>query len=473
MTIRKSVRILAGFAASLAGLLPAQTALAQSATGLDARAAAVIEHWTPERRAAAIPRDLLIDERGLGYLRLPNGNLQPYGHDIVAQADTAGPLFGTMTPASGSTVASGTVTFTANVTDASGVKSVSMTIQKSGGLAQSFNMNKGSGDAWTITLNGVTDGSWTWKAVAKDGAKPPNSTTSSTISFTAGSGGPPPPPPPPGTVSSSPWTTGVAKMAIGRIYFEMPSNPKATRWTAYVCSGTVVNDDPGNSGTVAADRSLILTASHCVYDDEHKAFARNVLFIPDQMDTTGTGTDTNCNNDPKGCWSPAFGVVDVNWTTRVFPDNVAWDYAFYVVPNTGAHSGTTVTNAALDQNMTPMNISFGSVNIGSLGTALGYSYSEDPKLMYCADTLANETTSNGADYWLAGCGLTGGSSGGPWSQTFDTGTGDGPIISVNSWGYTNQPGMAGPKLVGTSASCVFGAAQTNGLAAGNVAKTCP
>ena len=33
--------------------------------------------------------------------------------------------------------------------------------------------------------------------------------------------------------------------------------------------------------------------------------------------------------------------------------------------------------------------------------------------------------------------------------------GDGPIISVNSWGYTNSPGMAGPKLSGTSAECVF------------------
>ncbi|TNG00113.1 MAG: hypothetical protein EP297_04335, partial [Gammaproteobacteria bacterium] len=33
----------------------------------------VIEHWTPERMAAAIPRDLVIDERGLGYLRRPDG----------------------------------------------------------------------------------------------------------------------------------------------------------------------------------------------------------------------------------------------------------------------------------------------------------------------------------------------------------------------------------------------------------------
>ena len=38
-------------------------------------------------------------------------------------------------------------------------------------------------------------------------------------------------------------------------------------------------------------------------------------------------------------------------------------------------------------------------------------------------------------------------------QPFSGGTG--ALISVNSWGYTNQPGMAGPKLWMTSASCVF------------------
>ena len=37
----------------------------------------------------------------------------------------------------------------------------------------------------------------------------------------------------------------------------------------------------------------------------------------------------------------------------------------------------------------------------------------------------------------------------------NTGTGNGPVMSVNSWGYTNQDGMAGPKLSGTSAECVF------------------
>ena len=64
-----------------------------------------------------------------------------------------------------------------------------------------------------------------------------------------------------------------------------------------------------------------------------------------------------------------------------------------------------------------------------------------------------------SNWWLGSCGLSGGSSGGPWIQPLADAAG--PLISVNSWGYTNQPGMAGPKLSGTSAQCVFNAAQSS------------
>jgi hypothetical protein len=72
--------------------------------------------------------------------------------------------------------------------------------------------------------------------------------------------------------------------------------------------------------------------------------------------------------------------------------------------------------------------------------------------MYCADPMQNLNADN---WFLPNCGLTGGASGGPWPQPFNVSTGNGPIISVNSWGYTTGPGMAGPKLSGTSAPCVF------------------
>src|SRR5215204_350071 len=51
----------------------------------------IVAYWTKERVAAAIPRDLRIDERGYGYLRHPNGSLEPYGHTISAQSKPASP----------------------------------------------------------------------------------------------------------------------------------------------------------------------------------------------------------------------------------------------------------------------------------------------------------------------------------------------------------------------------------------------
>ncbi len=488
-------RIKNGLGVALLIALFSLNAAAQDRRPIDVGKARVIEHWTSERRAGAIPRDLVIDPRGLGYMRRPGGVLVPYGHNVAAQeapreatpwpfgkpsggrggsSDTTLPEITGMNPGEGSVIPSAH-TFSATVTDASGVKSVTFKVQKIGGVAQSFSATKSSDNlTWSVALTGFSDGQWNWWVVAKDLAgKGGNTATSSSISFsvgTTGSGGGGGT----GTVTNAQWPGGGAvQAAAGRLYFEMPANSTQTYWNGYVCSGTVATDSTSN-------RSIIITAAHCVYDDAHKAFARNVMFIPNQAGTSGAGTDLNCNNDPLGCWVPSFGVVDENWTLRTFPDNIAWDYAFYVVADSGAHQGTTTTTDALDGAGAAgsMSISFAapSVNDGTAGAntadftdALGYSYNEDPKLMYCAEDM---TTQGAVNWWLPSCGLSGGSSGGPWLQPIVAGSGD--IISVNSWGYTNQPGMAGPKLVGTSASCIFTAAK-NALFDGNrgAIKTCP
>jgi hypothetical protein len=211
---------------------------------------------------------------------------------------------------------------------------------------------------------------------------------------------------------------------------------------------------------------VIITAAHCAYDDAYKAFARNVLFIPNQDGTTGSGTDTNCNNDPMGCWTPGFAVVDTNWTTSTFPDNIPWDYAYYVVSDSGAHSGNGSGGSLEVAVGGGLSIDFEApaYDVGTTsGDAdythgIGYSYSDDPNLMYCAE---NMTTEGAYNWWLPNCGLSGGSSGGPWVQPMSNGAG--PIISVNSWGYNGSPGMAGPFLDVTSAECLFADAKATGF----------
>jgi hypothetical protein len=463
-------RIVALATAATAALLATAPASAQSARPADPRAAAVVDHWTPERRAAAVPRDLVIDPRGLGYLRLRDGTLVPHGHAVAAQAssapraapssgDTTPPAVTNPDPIAGATIGA-SYTFSVKATDASGVKSVTFQVQKGGGRTQSFTATKGSGDVWSAALQGFTDGDWTWSVVAKDAAKGGgNTSTIGPIAFTVntggggGGGG--------GSVTDAEWTGGGAvQTAAGRIYFEMPSNARRKGpWNGYVCSGTVATDS-------TSGRSIVVTAAHCVYDDVNKAFARNVLFIPNQAGTTASGTDLDCSNDPIGCWVPSLGVVDTNWTTRTFPDNVAWDYAYYVVDDAVVHAqGLTQTSDVLDVAAGSLALSFAMPNAETADAtdfthALGYSYDSDPLFKYCAEDMA---MLDAANWWLGSCGLTGGSSGGPWVQPMNTSTGTGPIVSVNSWGYTNQPGMAGPKLVGTSAACLFGVAKTGPL----------
>jgi hypothetical protein len=447
-------------------------------------------YWTAERRAAAQPRDLVIDERGLGYLRRADGSLQPHGHSRPAAlvavtdgqpvprakpgggggggGDTTPPSVSNMKPAD-ETIGSA-FTFTATVTDVgSGVKSVSFVLTSPGGGSQSYAAGSSDGTNWSISFSGFTDGDdWSWSVVAKDNApRGGNTTTEGPVNFTVSTGGGGGGGGGDGTVvTNSPWDkpTATVQNAAGRIYFEMPTNSRLTRWAGYVCSGTVATD-------AATDRSVIITAAHCVYDDAYKSFARNVMFIPNQDATTGAGTDLDCSNDPLGCWAPTFGVVDNDWASRTFPDNIPWDYGYYVVPTSGAHTAgsSNTTNENLESAAGKLAIQFADPTTGTYTYALGYSYSDDPNFMYCAEGLGTESAYG--DWWLASCELSGGSSGGPWMQS----AGEGPIISVNSWGYSNSPGMAGPKLAVT-AECLFGVAQTGGTPSTTtrgIVSTCP
>jgi hypothetical protein len=432
---------------------------------------------------------------------MPDGSLLAHGHNRLLEvnkaskqpqakpgggdSDTTGPSITLITPENGAVIGA-SQRFEATITDNSGVRSATLVINLPDGGSQSFSMINSSGDTWENTLQGFnTSTGWSWYVEATDAVKGRGSNTSVSepsyfdVSTSGGGGG--------GgggggdVVTNSEWNGGgLVQTSVGRIYFQMPTDRRLRRWAGYVCSGTVATDGDN-------DRSVIITAAHCVYDDAYKAFARNVLFIPDQDSTVGSGTDTNCSNDPYGCWTPAFGVVDTNWTTRTFPDNIPWDYAYYVVADSGANlSGFAEANDSLETAVGSMPISFDTPasDGGSNQTSdadythgIGYSYSDDPNLMYCAESMTTEGADN---WWLPSCGLSGGSSGGPWIQPLDSQTGAGPIISVNSWGYNGSPGMAGPRLDVTSAQCLFDDAKTGSLAIGSnadgdqgIAVNCP
>ena len=469
------------FIVLLAISLPAQA-------GGSVHKAKVIEHWNPERMSNAQPRDFFMDKQGKAYMGSRQHGFTPYGQTVkglATNADNTGPSISNRSPTAGAVIGSSS-TFSANITDSeSGVRTVSFVIQYPAGNTESFRASNTTGDSWGVSLNGFTDSTgWAWWIEAKDRAKKGgNRTTSAAFSFDVNTGTPPvePPTEPPveppseGIIQNAQWTEGGAvQTAAGRIFFEMPGNSKRKGpWSGYVCSGTVVNDsDTAATETAAATdngRAIIITAAHCAYDDVNKAFARNVLFIPNQDATTGSRTDTDCTNDPMGCWAPHFAIVDTDWSNRSFPNNIPWDYAYYVVDDndSSAHRGPGIDGLQAAAGGMPLSFAPPIADDTVPGPtspdythALGYSYSDDPNFMYCAEdmTTVDYKTNDTKNWWLSQCNLSGGSSGGPWLQPVTAGNDS--IISVNSWGYTTGSGMAGPFLDFSSASCLYGLAET-------------
>ena len=312
---------------------------------------------------------------------------------------------------------------------------------------------KGSTGVITLIVNGVGD---------TNGRFVDDSTSSE-----------PPPPPPPSPVSKPPpppaqamrrqvvsdknWPHGGnIQLATGKILFEFKGQGD------FVCSGTVIMDGSnGSSPNERNGRSIIQTAAHCVYNDVLKEFATKAMFIPDQVSTKGVSSNSDCNDDKLGCWKLSFGVVSRGWADSEFPENVGYDYAYYVVhddPHT-THTGGYLRGLTgiLDHDVDAVKIDF-DYRVKDFTFALGYSSEHDPNYRYCS---MDQSTIFGVSWyenlWLDQCGLGSGASGGPWIADMDE-NGVGTLFSINSWGFDDKIGMAGPSLRtqdGSLAECLF------------------
>lgn len=135
------------------------------------------------------------------------------------------------------------------------------------------------------------------------------------------------------------------------------------------------------------------------------------MFIPNQDDGGSDTSDLNCYNDRFGCWTPSFAVVDDDWASRSWSSNIPYDYAFLVVDDVGNHRGPSGVSDVLDEAVPAMDVSFRRPKYGRSAYGLGYSGNRDPDFRYCVQDLDHYPSRGG--YILNGCGLTGGSSGGP------------------------------------------------------------
>jgi V8-like Glu-specific endopeptidase len=245
-----------------------------------------------------------------------------------------------------------------------------------------------------------------------------------------------------GNTNGSSWPNGKGKVykATGKVYFEMNGG-------AWVCSGTSLSD--GNR----ASYSLVITAGHCVYDEENgggsvAGFATKWLFIP-QFDSNPTFT---CASTAYGCWTATALVVNGGFARAGGFNNQAthYDWGFAVV-GAGGKSGS----AQLDATVGTFGYSPSAMAANTVVDAFGYPAAQKyhgNDLVYCQGPIGFDSLNSNSTYKLA-CGMTGGSSGGPWFSGFNTSTGDtGTVQSLNSYGYSGQSNMYGPMFNGDTSA---------------------
>jgi hypothetical protein len=254
-----------------------------------------------------------------------------------------------------------------------------------------------------------------------------------------------------GATTGASWATGIndpITRITGKVLFAMGGG----NW---VCSGSVVDDS--RSGIY----SVVLTAGHCVVDADTGEWATNWLFVP-AYDLNPTFT---CANTALGCWTATALVARREFATAGgFNDEaVQHDWGFAVMQGGGKTAGA---NLALDTTVGGgFALQTGS-GVGATMTAIGYPASGKYRgndLVYCRGTVGTDPLVDGLTYSMP-CGMTGGSSGGPWVG--DTSQGyNATVRSLNSYGYSGVKNMYGPIFNSETAATLNAA---NGATTGTV-----
>jgi V8-like Glu-specific endopeptidase len=213
----------------------------------------------------------------------------------------------------------------------------------------------------------------------------------------------------------------VAATAVPRPYTNAPDKFNGKVFFShdgldYVCSGTLINSPAKN---------VVWTAGHCVNDGEgDHAFHTNWVFVP-AYSSNGSG------NAPYGTWAAKTLTTTVQWAQH---GNFRQDL--------GAANLVKVGGKNLGQNIGGQGIAF---NRPAQQAYSDFGYPQAPPFngnsQYRCDSplVARDDPFDGPGplTMKINCNMTGGSSGGGWLVNID-GNGLGTVVSVNSYGYTND-----------------------------------
>lgn len=249
-------------------------------------------------------------------------------------------------------------------------------------------------------------------------------------------------------VGGDSWTSdGLVQATVGKVLFSMGGND-------YVCSGTVVQDSRAN-------QSLVLTAGHCVFD-EADGFATNWMFMPAFEDHPSLYNGSfDCDILTFGCWTSSVLVTSTGWSSEDFDE----DYGFAVM-GAGGNS-----NTLLEAEVGFQKIGFSETRPATV-YSFGYPHAnpyDGSDLVYCAGATVADGW-GGSDAAGLKCDMTGGSSGGGWFGSFSEGSGEGTLVSVNSFKYRGGKWakyMFGPRFDSDTA-VTYGAANSAAFPGPNV-----
>lgn len=261
----------------------------------------------------------------------------------------------------------------------------------------------------------------------------------------------------PSTITGDSYTAGgEVTGTTGKVLFAMGSS-------YFVCSASVIDDS-------ASDRSIVLTAGHCVFDESTGLFATNWMFIPDYDAAPAplTTSGSFCSSTLYGCWTAiALSVHNGYAEAGGFNDQaVLYDWGFAVVTD-GGHDAAQSGLQLVENEVGSQGYSFAPEPINSSVTGWAFGYPAQKKykgndLIYCSNKIDGDPLNADDTYRMDQCKLNGGSSGGPWFKSF--GGGSGVLISVNSYGYGGITAMHGP-MFNSNTAATYNAALTTG---GNV-----
>jgi hypothetical protein len=190
--------------------------------------------------------------------------------------------------------------------------------------------------------------------------------------------------------------------AHGKVFFSDGS-------ANYVCSGTALT---------SGNESVVWTAGHCV-NEGPGAFYTNWAFVPGYKDGAA----------PYG-----------TWTARTLLTTAAWGQGGDFSYDLGAAVMNTSGGATLTDTVGSRGAGF---NQPAEQHYLSHGYPAAPpfsggRMFICESDLGLRDTSANPATMGIGCDMTGGSSGGGWVVGNN-------VLSVNSYGYSNQPNvMYGP-----------------------------